>query len=238
MSRYRRRRPGDGRGDSGYTLAEMVIVLFITSIVVAIATGMIVMVQRNAANVTNTVHSLEQDQIASDAVIPFLHAALAVTSATSDSLTFTSYSGINDYNSSGSSYGEPLVDTITAQFVQVGSVWQFQVTAENPSGVTTTVIATDSEAPITSSSTGAYSFSYWNAAGTQLGNNGSDNGTVPSCALYAIARVDISVPFVTGNQKGGNIANEVTWWQTNVFLQNSGTTTTSTVTGTTTACSD
>jgi hypothetical protein len=161
----------------------------------------------------------------------------------------TSYSGINGFKSAGANYGTPQTDTVTGCFGSIISTvfscataptgsnpWVFAVTVTSGAN-TSTIEAQDSLAPNNSPATNNYSFTYYTAQGQQLGIASGDNGTVETCALYAINSINISVSFQTGLRRGGYAGNEVTTWQTTVYLQNADTTTTTPTTAPTT-CAD
>lgn len=189
--------------------------MLVTGIVMSITGGLVILISRSASNTLNTVRSVQADEVASDAILPYLHAAVSVSSATPTSFTLSTYSGINDYNSSGTNYGTPTTDDLTVQFVQVSTQWKLEALLTNTTtNVTTTVAVADAEKPTTA-------FTYYDANQNQLGAQTGDNGTVPSCALDQIAQIDITIPFLTGSTRGGNAdANQVSDWVTDVYLEN------------------
>ncbi|MGO9198295.1 MAG: prepilin-type N-terminal cleavage/methylation domain-containing protein [Acidimicrobiales bacterium] len=248
LAATRRRAKGD---DSGFSLTELVVVLVVISIVMAVTSGIVILLQESSSTVLGTEYSLQQEQVASEAVTPFLHAAVGLTAAGPTSFTMTTYSGVDDYTSGTGTYGNADLDTLTACFGSLVSKvpscgtpptgknpWVFAVVVTNAAGKSSTIEATDSLAPTNSTATNTYSFEYFNGLSNQLGATGTDHGTVPTCALFDIDRVDITVGFETGPRTAGYSANQVTTWHTTVYLQNADTTTTTTSATTTTACPD
>jgi prepilin-type N-terminal cleavage/methylation domain-containing protein len=259
--RHRSRVDRLGRDDRGFTLSEMVVVLFVTSIVMAIASTTLIFVQNTSSGIFNTANSARQATIAEEALAPLLRSAVQVcgdntcgsfsTKCTSlvgtgagkvsfaapsaSSFTVSVYSGVNDYQSGGSNYGNPQVSWLTVAYSQISGATTYQFSAQlvNPSCVVTQVTATNANPP---NSSPPYSFQYFNPAGTQFGMAAGDNGTVPTCNLWDISRISINVAFLTGTQKVGAASNQVTTWLTSFYLQNSDTTTTSS-TSSTTSCS-
>ncbi len=231
------------RGDEGFSLTEMVVVLLVVSIIMAISGLVLVMLERSSSNVIHSVQALQQEETASNAITPFLHSANAVTAAGPSSFTVTALAGINDYNTGPGTYGDPLQSTLKVTLATCSVTsdpcdgqttgYQFIAALTNSSSVTTTIVASDSQAPATSN---PYSFDYYDADGTQLGVSSGDNGTVPSttCALEQISRIDITVQFLSGSQAGGNAGNQITTWETTIYLQN--VTATTSTTSTTAAC--
>lgn len=270
LSRRVRRFIRSDRGDEGFTLIELLVTLVVVSIVMAFTGILLVMLERSFSNATNSVQALQEEEIASNAILPYLHSAAYVTAAGPNSFTVDTYAGINDYNTGTGTYGSPSAAQLTVTLATCTTTsdpcdgqttgYQFIAALTNncndssgmpcttsTSSVTTTIVASDSQAPSTHN---PYTFTYWNDSsytqntaeptqtipGTQLGITGSDGGTVPNsaCALEQINRIDIDVNFLSGNQKGGNEANEVTSWKTSLYLQD--VTDTTSTTSTTNTC--
>lgn len=254
LAATRKRAAGD---DSGFSLAEMIVTLLVISIIMALSAGAVVLLEKSSSAVLGTEYSFQQEQIASEAVTPFLHAAVALTAAGPTSFTMTTYSGIDDNSGTiagttyPGTYGAALTDTLTAWFGSCGepiaacknpptghNPWVFAVIVTNTAGKSSTIEATDSLGPTDVSSTNTYSFEYFDSLGNQLGATSTDHGTVPGCALFDVNSVNISVAFQTGPRTAGYSGNQISTWRTTIYLQNSDTTTTSTSASTTTACPD
>ncbi|MGO9557653.1 MAG: Tfp pilus assembly protein FimT/FimU [Acidimicrobiales bacterium] len=254
LAATRKRAVGD---DSGFSLTEMLVTLLVISIIMALSAAAVVLLEKSSSSVLGTEYSLQQEQIASEAVTPFLHAAVGLTAAGATSFTMTTYSGIDDNTGTiagttyPGTYGAAETDTLTACFGSLVSKvpscgtpptghnpWVFAVVVTNPSGKSSTIEATDSIAPTNVTSTNTYSFEYFDSLGNQLGASGSDNGTVPACALFDIDSVNISVGFQTGPRTAGYSGNQISTWRTTIYLPNADTTTTTTSASSTTACPD
>lgn len=230
--------------DSGFTITEMLVTMLVLSIIMALTSGILISLNSSSTSVQNSVRSMNSEQTASAAVVQYLHSATAVTAAGPNSLTMTTLAGISD-GTGGT--GDPLTSTLTLSIANpTASVpyYVFSAQLTNSAGKVTTIETYDSAAPYTYSSsagtygtplTNVYTFSYYNAAGTPLGQSVSDAGTVPTCALGTIARVDIAIPFLTGARGPSTENNDVTTWSTSVYLQSSATVSTTT---TVSACAD
>ena len=204
MRPRRPRRPGD----DGMTLIEVIVTLALTSIVMALATVIVINVLNETQGEAASIVGVQQAQLAERSFTQYLRSAVTLLSVQPNDITFTSYSG--------TSSGVPQLQTIEAQLCPTTAPYvdSLEVIYGLPQSPTTgwnglhECIASNTPTPTTTPvpagvrlveafdisppAAGTNIFSYYSYSGTRFASLGSS----VTASTPGIAAIGIDVTFL------------------------------------------
>ncbi|MGA2528184.1 MAG: Ig-like domain repeat protein [Acidimicrobiales bacterium] len=189
------RRPDSepGARDEGYTMIEVLVTMFVLSIIVVFALGFMTNLLQQATNVHDTMQGVQQDQTASEGLLQYLHAA-------NDVLYGSNATTLVANISAGVVSGAVQSDTLTATLTNSGSPGLDATFATSispcPAGATscnTPSIVLDYDAV---NSNTVFTYFYNNYAVTPVVL--ASTNTPTSAQLSEIVAVGVNVTFLAG----------------------------------------
>jgi len=235
------RRTGELRGTSsreaGFTLIELVIGLFILTVISSIAFTVITQLMSEGQAITDTVVGIQQSDRANESILQYLRGVTSFTGATqtASSLTANSNVGYNTNTAGTVPYGP---DTAA-----LSATWAPGVGRTDATFTVTINGNTYSEyyaRPVVVGGVTQPTFTYYKDNGS--GGLTALTAPVPACAYPEIYAVGIQISFLAGPQRPteGYAADQATTLITTIYLRNptNAVSTTTSSTTTTAACSE